>query len=226
LLPYWRNEKLDMCFSPEVSFGASAIIGAIGIVTIKSIQSRRLVVFASIPMIFAVHQFSEGFVWLSLLYPSFAALEGLSVGFYMVMAQVLWPFWVPLSILLLEKQAFRRKILKSLLVLGVLGSAYLAYSLLLFDLKAEIIGHHIKFKQGYAIHFPAFGFIFYFIPTVFSLFVSSIKNIRILGTAILVSAIVSMLFFRIYFTSVWCFFAALISIGIYFIVRDLKKNHL
>jgi hypothetical protein len=44
----------------------SGVLGAIGILTLTKVKHRRELLFASLPTLFAVHQFSEGFVWLGL----------------------------------------------------------------------------------------------------------------------------------------------------------------
>ena len=64
-----------MCFSASASFGAGIVLSSIGIATITKTQSRSQLSLAFIPLIFAVQQFSEGFLWLSLLHPGFAFLQ-------------------------------------------------------------------------------------------------------------------------------------------------------
>ena len=55
-----------MCFSAAANFVGSAALGAIGVVTLKKVKHRRELLFASLPTLFAIHQFIEGFVWLGL----------------------------------------------------------------------------------------------------------------------------------------------------------------
>ena len=55
-----------MCFSATSSFIASGVIGAIGIATLRHVREPRALLFAAVPMLFAVHQFTEGWVWLGL----------------------------------------------------------------------------------------------------------------------------------------------------------------
>lgn len=53
-----------MCFSATANFVGSGVLGAVGGVTLTKVKHRRELLFASLPTLFAVHQFIEGFVWL------------------------------------------------------------------------------------------------------------------------------------------------------------------
>ncbi len=57
-----------MCFSPEASFTASAVITTVGIISLKKSQNTESKIMACIPLFFGLQQFAEGVVWLSLLY--------------------------------------------------------------------------------------------------------------------------------------------------------------
>ena len=49
-----------MCFSATVNFVGSGVLGAIGAVTLTKVKHKRELLFASLPALFAVHQFIEG----------------------------------------------------------------------------------------------------------------------------------------------------------------------
>ena len=55
-----------MCFSATANFTGSAVLGALGVATLTKVRHRRELLFASLPTLFAIHQFIEGFVWLGL----------------------------------------------------------------------------------------------------------------------------------------------------------------
>ena len=91
-----------MCFSATANFVGSGVLGAVGVVTLTKVKHRRELLFAALPMLFAVHQFIEGFVWLGLdgiLSPAVAHDMGAA---FMLYAQGLLPFLLPLSVLLFE----------------------------------------------------------------------------------------------------------------------------
>ena len=88
-----------MCFSAAANFVGSGVLGTIGVVTLTKVKHKRELLFASLPALFAVHQFIEGFVWLGLdgdLSPTVTHNMGAAFVLY---AQGLLPFVLPLSIL-------------------------------------------------------------------------------------------------------------------------------
>jgi hypothetical protein len=214
-----------MCFSTTASFTAGAVLSVIGGVTLRKAASPSEKLFASIPLIFAVQQITEGFVWLSLSRPEFAPVQQGATYLFIFFAQVVWPVWVPYSIFRLEKNVIRKRIFGWLVVTGILISAYLGYCLLKYPVIARITGYHIAYQQDYP---PAFGplcAVFYLISTIAPPFFSSVKRMWLLGTTILVSYIMTMIFYVDYIVSVWCFFASIISIAVFVILSEERKRY-
>ena len=77
-----------MCFSATASFGASIVLSAIGVVSIKKVQHHYQCMFAAIPLLFAIQQFSEGILWLTLPYPDLHYFQSVTTLFYLVFAQI------------------------------------------------------------------------------------------------------------------------------------------
>lgn len=207
-----------MCFSTTASFASGAILTTIGVASIKKAQDKRHILFASIPFIFAIQQFSEGFVWLSLLHSTNYLWQQLATNSFLLFALVIWPAWVPISMFLIEKIHTRKIILGIFSGLGILFSILSGIYLIIYDSEAQITSYHIH----YELHIP-FGAkimicILYLIPTVISNFISSTKGVALMGVFVLLSYLISRLFFDDYVISVWCFFSALISMTIYFIL--------
>ena len=84
-----------MCFSASASFGAGVVLSVIGVASIKKAKSPTQIIFASIPLIFAVQQITEGFLWLSLTHSNFASLKQVTTYIFLFFAQIVWPIWVP-----------------------------------------------------------------------------------------------------------------------------------
>lgn len=99
-----------MCFSASASFGAGVILSVIGIASIKKVQSPSQIIFVSIPLIFAVQQIMEGFLWLALTNTHYAPLQKFTTYVFLFFAQVVWPFWVPYVILKLEIKERRKRV--------------------------------------------------------------------------------------------------------------------
>ena len=212
-----------MCFSASASLTAGAgllIIGAIAVSQSKTTPQR---VLASIPVIFSVQQVSEGLLWLSLSGAISIKWQNLFMYIFQVFAQVLWPTFVPLTILLFEKNVRRRQILRILLAVGMLTSLYLCWCLLFYNVSAMIEGHHIKYELDFPLGNRWFSGITYILAAVMAPFISSVRQMRLLGLLLLVSYLVSRIFYQDYLISVWCYFAAILSISILIIIRGLRK---
>lgn len=212
-----------MCFSAGASFGAAIVLSTIGIVSIKRTQTPKHIVFAAIPLIFAVQQLSEGILWKTL--PNFESIatQKAMTYIFLTFAQVVWPLYVPFSIWLLEKDNKRKTILALLVGIGAIIATYLSYCLLNFHVEANIVGYHISYFQDYPLSLKSYGAVLYILATIAPLFVSSVKNMWVLGLTILVSYIVTALFYEHYVLSVWCFFSSLISIMVYVIAMQLDS---
>lgn len=213
-----------MCFSTAASFGAGAILLGIGAAAASQVQKPRQWAFATIPALFAVQQISEGFVWLSLSNPLFAMWNRPATMLFLIFAQALWPAWVPFSMLLLEKDRGRRQILFGLLGLGIFTASLAFYQLLGSNFESQIVAHHIK----YSLHFPkvlvSFIALSYGLVTIFPMFISSLPKMWWLGLAILVSFLFTKILFPGFIISVWCFFAAIISGVVFFLLFEMKKK--
>ncbi|MES2287897.1 MAG: DUF6629 family protein [Bacteroidota bacterium] len=211
-----------MCFNANVSFGASAVIGAIGVATLIKAKAPSQYAFAGIPLLFAIQQFVEGVLWLALKQPDSLITQQIATFVFILIAQVIWPAWVPLSIILLEKEKSRKKTLLIFLVIGGILSAFGAYRILFYDVVAQIENHHIRYDFNIGSPIMPFAALFYILPTIISPFISSVKKMILLGTLLVSSLIISKLFFELYTISVWCFFAAIISSLVFVIISKLN----
>lgn len=213
-----------MCFSASASFGASIVLGSIGVVTLRKIKQPSQIPFAAVPLMFAVQQVSEGMLWIGLSDPSHASWRHFPVYIFLIFAQIIWPSWIPFSVLLLEKNRIRKRVLMVFLGMGLSISMYLLYCLMVYDVSAEIRSGHIHYTLNFPLSFSWIGSVFYFIPTVISLLVSGVRRIWILGLAILTSFIATQLFFEDYVISIWCFFAAVLSMIVLWITSQQFNN--
>jgi hypothetical protein len=109
-----------MCFSAAANFAGSGVLATVGVLTLTKVKHRRELLFASLPTLFAIHQFIEGFVWLGLdgvLSPRITHNMGAA---FMLYAQGLLPFLLPLSVLLFEPNTKSRRRMLPFLVVGSL----------------------------------------------------------------------------------------------------------
>jgi hypothetical protein len=84
-----------LCFSATANFVGSGVLGAVGVVTLTRVKHRRELLFASLPTLFAIHQFTEGFVWLGLDGTLSPTVTHDMAAAFMLYAQGLLPFLLP-----------------------------------------------------------------------------------------------------------------------------------
>src|SRR5246127_1274289 len=130
-----------MCFSAAANFVGSGVLGTIGVITLTKVKHRRELLFASLPTLFAIHQFIEGFVWLGLdgiLSPTVTHDMGAA---FMLYAQGLLPFLLPLSVLLFEPDKKSRQRMLPFLVLGTATALYILWALTAYPLQFYVRGN-------------------------------------------------------------------------------------
>lgn len=211
-----------MCFSATANFVGSGVLGAVGVATFTKVKHRRELLFAALPLLFAVHQFTEGFVWLGLdgvLSPEVAHDMGAA---FMLYAQGLLPFLLPLSVLLFEPNAKGRRRMLPFLVLGGGISLYILWALTAFPLQLYVKGNSIVYINQ-ATNNTAVA-VLYVIATCGALFFSEIRMMVVLGGVNLAILLVVMVVKRYAFTSVWCAYAAVASVIILAYFWSSHKN--
>jgi hypothetical protein len=199
-----------VCFSATANFVGSGVLGAVGIATFSQVKHRRELLFASLPTLFAVHQFIEGFVWLGLdgiLSPAVAHNMGAAFVLY---AQGLLPFLMPLSVMLFERTRVRRRAMLPFVVLGTLLTLYMLWGLEAYPLQVWVQSNSIVYVN-YATN-RTWVAVLYVIATCGSLFFSKVKTMVIFGWANLAILLGVMAAKRYAFTSLWCAYAAVASL--------------
>lgn len=211
-----------MCFSATANFVGSGVLAALGVVTLSKVKHRRELLFAAIPTLFAIHQFIEGFVWLGLdgnLSPAVAHDMGAA---FMLYAQGLLPFLLPLSVYLFEPTASSRRQMLPFLVLGTATALYILWALAAFPLQLYVQGNSIVYINQ-ATNNTAVA-VLYVIATCGSLFFSKIRMMVAFGAANLAIILVVMAVKRYAFTSIWCAYAAAASIIILICFRRSRQD--
>lgn len=211
-----------MCFSAKVSLFAASALSLIGILSLLKVKNKRQIPIALIPFIFAIQQFYEAILWYSIpINDTFITAMGTYI--YLFFAYAFWPVWIPFSLLLLEKNKLRKTLILICLVLGILIAFYDLIFIFSHKAHADIIQSHIY----YAINIPDFfnfGYIFYLIALLTPFFISSVPLMWAFGLFTFLFLLISIFFYYSYLTSIWCFFAAILSTLIYFILMKPLKD--
>src|SRR5271165_6168332 len=129
---------------------------------------------------------------------------------FMLYAQGLLPFLLPLRVLLFEPNATSRRRMLPFLVLGGATTLYILWALTAFPLQLYIKDNSIVYINQ-ATNNTAVA-VLYVIATCGSLFFSKIRSMVVFGAANLAILLVVMVFKRYAFTSLWCAYAAIASV--------------
>jgi hypothetical protein len=197
-----------MCFSATASFTAGTLLLGMGGVAVSRARSKRELPYAFIPVLFGIQQCLEGALWLSLAGPTQICtplLTHLFSGF----SQVIWPLYIPVAVLLLEPHPLCNKTLLSFAAAGAVVSLFLLYSLDNLNIHSQIVGGHISYIFPHFYQAIATGL--YLLAACFSPMLSSHSSVRMFGILITCSLAITIVFYSMWFISVWCFFAALTS---------------
>lgn len=208
-----------MCFSAEVSYGAASVLAILGYQTLKLTHERWQLPLAVIPSLFALHQFSEGVIWTFLgreIPPN--AFFYLFQFVYVFIAYLLYPTWFPFAVLTMETIPWRRYALGCLMLLG-LGVAFLNID--------RLPGENVIVKvEGHSLQYPVTDWVRgvpYIVAVCLPFLLSSRKRIWWIGAVGFVAFLITMYFYYWTVASVWCFFAALISMMLYGVVREQRN---
>ena len=211
----------NICFSATASFTASFALFTIGAVTVRRAHRSELP-YAAIPIFFAIQQLIEGSLWLALPAQSSSA-HILTMG-YLVFANILWPIYVPVAIWMIEPYRLHRNRLLVPLAAGALTALFFIGALAMQPVSASVIGSHIHYDFPHPHDKIAFAF--YATATCLAPLLSSHKLVQWLGATLIVSMVAAYVIYAVWFASVWCYFAALISglIWLYFRRQDAPGN--
>ena len=219
-----------MCFSATASFAASAVLIPIGIYCLKkaSEQQKPYWLILLLPLAFGVQQFFEGLVWLDLNQgkdPRYAALA------FVFFSHLFWLFWIPLACYKVETQLFKRRLFLIFIVLGGIHGLVMFVPFIIFEnwLELKQVQHSIEYTTTlvYDEFLPRIVVrIVYATIVLVPLLFCSDRYIKIFGIFIMISVVVSTIFFGYAFISVWCYFAAILSLYFVVMIFHLNKNKL
>ena len=209
-----------MCFSATASFVAGTSLSAIGVATIRKVERPSELPFALIPLLFGIQQLAEGVLWLALGRDAPALRAVMTYG-YSAFSHVLWPIYIPFALYLLESTPWRKRALLVFQAAGLVVGLYLLFFLITSPLVAQSDAHHIVRHIVYVSphFFLAPVMLLYLAATCASGFVSSHPFARLFGMLSLGAFIASYLVYARALVSIWCFFAAVLSITIYLHLR-------
>lgn len=217
-----------MCFSATASFATAVVLIPTGVYCIK--QSKELKqpywLIALLPLMFGFQQVFEGFVWIDLA--SAVPEPRLTALGFMFFSHFFWLLWVPLACLAVETKPIKRKLFMGITVPGATLGLLMYVPLWIHSdwLTVEINQHSISYKAIllYDEYIPRIvSRVLYALIVLIPLLLSSQYYVRIFGVIIFFSIAFATIFYGYAFISVWCFFAAILSLYILYMISQLKK---
>jgi hypothetical protein len=205
-----------MCFSASASFIAGTSLCAIGVATVKKVEARNELPFAMIPLLFGIQQLTEGVIWLTFSHDA-PLLKQTMTYLYSIFSHALWPMYVPFAMGVMEAVRWRKKAIFAFEAAGVIVGLYLLYFIVTSPVVAEVVGSHIVYVSPHFYLIPMI--VFYLAATCVSCFFSSHGFVRLFGVLALLSYIAAYVIHVEALVSIWCFFAAILSLLIYLHLR-------
>lgn len=208
-----------MCFSAEASFAAAGLLAVVGYATIRQAKGKEQLPLALIPWLFSLQQLSEGVLWLFLddgIKQS--AIVYAAQFIYLLIAYIVILVWIPLSAFCLEQVPWRRVVMGLLLGCSVV--------LAVINLDRLTVSHLVLRIQQASIQYPYTDWtrgIPYILTVCLPFLFSSQPRAWLMGTLGIFAFGIALYFYFWTVASVWCFFAALISILIYWVLTPQKE---
>jgi len=227
-----------MCFSAGASFGAATGLSIISLLSLhKASHTKKLMPLAASPLFFALQQACEGIVWITLNNgDNSSILYWCAVYGFLFCACLWWPIWIPYALNAAETVYVRKKLLFIMQCIGIISGITLFISWVPYTTGAHIINHHIDYPvtnypfniTNTLISWLITGIIAtgYCVATIMPFFISSIAYIWIIGIATSIGLAASCIFYYMALPSVWCFFAAISSVLLYFIIKKYHDNNI
>jgi hypothetical protein len=229
-----------MCFSATVSYSAAAVLVSTGVYAIQ--QARRLhppyLMWALVPIFFGLQQAFEGRVWQELDAGDAGAAVPFALGFHFF-SHFLWLWWLPLCSYLVEPgqasktgriskiEKLRKRVIGGCAIFGAFAGA-LVYSEMLFHpewmsvaVREQSITYDFSFPYRSPIHLPITPAALYALTILVPLLFSSHRLIRIFGGLVALSMVLASAAYGYAYVSVWCFFAAVLSLYLVYMIRHL-----
>ena len=200
-----------MCFAPEADVATAVVVGALGIDAWRHVGDRRERPLAALPLVLAAHQLIQAFVWWGLRGEMPNAVWQTASWVYLAVAFGLLPVFIPFAVAALEPGPRPRR-MTVLLALGAVVAAVLMYGVVRGPVDATIEGHHI----AYAVDLWHGGLVtaLYVVATCGSLLVSHHRYVRRFGAWNLAAVVVLAWLDRDALISLWCAWAAVVSVAI------------
>jgi len=218
-----------MCLSQSVSFAASGLLLVGGAYACRRAwtTNRKYLPVAMMPVFAGLQQFAEGFVW-SGVNSGDAALTLVSALVFIFFTWFMWPFWIPLSVYILEPPESRRKHL--FLAFSLIG---LSFGLILYVphllnpdwISVAVNRGSLAYEGTMLLDFmmPRLATnTLYLTLIIVPPLLSRYLHVRFFGLSLIAVVVVDMLFLRYAYISFFCLLAGVATLHLIYIISRNK----
>ena len=227
-----------MCFSASVSYSTAAVLAGTGLYAVR--QARRLprpyMMWALVPVFFGLQQAFEGGVWQEIDAGDASAAVPFAMGFHFF-SHFFWLWWLPLCCYLVEPDTtgiigtLRKKAMGGCALFGAFAGA-LVYTVMLFHpewmsvgVKVHSIDYRFSVPWHSTLHLPITAAALYALTILVPLFLSSLRLVTYFGALAFLSMALTSVAYGYAYVSVWCFFAAALSLYLVYMIRRIAAGH-
>lgn len=195
------------------NFTLAGALLVIGMLTLKKVSQANEIMFASLPLLFGLHQLTQAFVWLGLYQLLSPQALHVATTIFVFYAQAALPLLVPLAIWMLEPGGVRKHLIAVLLLIGGLLAVYVCWGLSIQPTSVFIEGGTLVYKNPTTSHL--WVALIYILTTCGALILSRSVTIQLFGWLNLLGLLIVYLIAQYSFTALWCLYAALVSCILY-----------
>lgn len=192
--------------------GADLTVGVallpVAALSLREVRTAREVPFASLPLLFALHQLTEALVWPAASDHVSAGVQHAAAVAYVIFAFPVLPLLVPLAVLLLEPRGRRLRV-APFVALGAVVAGYLGWAVLDGPVGVREESHALVYDVG-VTNGPMWA-VLYVVAVIGPSLLSGYPSIVAFGFLNLVGLTVVAIVYVQAFASLWCVYAALTS---------------
>ncbi len=216
-----------MCFSAVASFTTAALLLPLGIYASKIawLKDLRYLSLTIVPILFGIQQGIEGMEWLSLKTSPTDIVRFWALVF-LFFAYGFWLVCPALAMLILDRRPQAKPLFLAIALIGFVFGASMYLPLFIHpDWLTVIIRQNSIVYQTQMIYDRFLSrdmvHVIYLVIVLCPLYLSNLDRIRLFAGLVALSMIASLYFFNYAFVSIWCFWVAILSSYIIYMVKDL-----
>ncbi len=221
-----------MCFSETVSFASSGVLLVGGVYAGHRAwtTNKKYLPVSLMPVFAGIQQFSEGFVW-SGMNGGNTDIVLASALVYIFFTWFMWPFWIPLSVYVLEPENSKRKHLFLLFALIGLGFGLTLYVPHLLNpdwINVTVNRDSLAYEGTMLLDFLMprnLTNVIYLSLIILPPLLSRYRHVRYFGLTLIAIVVIDILFLRYAYISYFCILAGLGTLHLVYIISRNKCRH-